>query len=410
MNSYYLLISIISLSAFLAYINQRWIKLPFVIGLFALTTILSIIILSSQLWLNVPLDELRLVINSLQLDHLILNYMLGFLLFAGALHTNWNELKQQIKPVSIFAISGVLISTIIIAHLLYLCLGMLELQIELIYCYIFGALISPTDPIAVLGILAKSKVPKRTKITIIGESLFNDGIGVVVFLALLQTLHSGEFSLSNFGFLFIREAVGGILMGLLLGYLLHLLLRSIDHFETEVLVTLALVMTGYTLSNSIHLSGALAMVVMGLMAGNYKTNIAMSDTTLQYVLKFWELVDVILNAILFILIALVLILIDFNMSYFIGGFLCIIIVLISRAIVVFAPHLLLPRLLNITGMEAKILTWGGLRGGLSLALVLSLPESKFKPQLLVFCYCCVFFSILVQGLTIGKLTEKSVNS
>ncbi|MFN8330448.1 MAG: sodium:proton antiporter [Saprospiraceae bacterium] len=390
MNFYYLLVFIISLSAFLAYINQRWIKLPFVIGLFAQTTILSIIILSSQLWLNEPLDELRLVINSLQLDQLILNYMLGFLLFAGALHTNWNELKQQIKPVSIFSISGVLLSTIIIAHLLYLCLGMLELQIELIYCYIFGALISPTDPIAVLGILAKSKVPKRTKITIIGESLFNDGIGVVVFLALLQTLHSGEFSLSNFGFLFIREAVGGILMGLLLGYLLHLFLRSIDHFETEVLVTLALVMTGYTLSNSIHLSGALAMVVMGLMAGNYKTNIAMSDTTLQYVLKFWELVDVILNAILFILIALVLILIDFDISYFIGGFLSIIIVLISRAIVVFVPHLLVPRLLNITGMEAKILTWGGLRGGLSLALVLSLPDSKFKPQLLVFCYCCVF--------------------
>lgn len=232
----------------------------------------------------------------------------------------------------------------------------------------------------------------------------------MVFLALLQTLHSGEFSLSNFGFLFIREAVGGILMGLLLGYLLHLFLRSIDHFETEVLVTLALVMTGYTLSNSIHLSGALAMVVMGLMAGNYKTNIAMSDTTLQYVLKFWELVDVILNAILFILIALVLILIDFDISYFIGGFLSIIIVLISRAIVVFVPHLLVPRLLNITGMEAKILTWGGLRGGLSLALVLSLPDSKFKPQLLVFCYCCVFFSILVQGLTIGKLTEKSVKA
>lgn len=163
MNFYYLLVFIISLSAFLAYINQRWIKLPFVIGLFAQTTILSIIILSSQLWLNEPLDELRLVINSLQLDQLILNYMLGFLLFAGALHTNWNELKQQIKPVSIFSISGVLLSTIIIAHLLYLCLGMLELQIELIYCYIFGALISPTDPIAVLGILAKSKVPKGPK-------------------------------------------------------------------------------------------------------------------------------------------------------------------------------------------------------------------------------------------------------
>lgn len=397
MNFYYLLVFIISLSAFLAYINQRWIKLPFVIGLFAQTTILSIIILSSQLWLNEPLDELRLVINSLQLDQLILNYMLGFLLFAGALHTNWNELKQQIKPVSIFSISGVLLSTIIIAHLLYLCLGMLELQIELIYCYIFGALISPTDPIAVLGILAKSKVPKRTKITIIGESLFNDGIGVVVFLALLQTLHSGEFSLSNFGFLFIREAVGGILMGLLLGYLLHLFLRSIDHFETEVLVTLALVMTGYTLSNSIHLSGALAMVVMGLMAGNYKTNIAMSDTTLQYVLKFWELVDVILNAILFILIALVLILIDFDISYFIGGFLSIIIVLISRAIVVFVPHLLVPRLLNITGMEAKILTWGGLRGGLSLALVLHFLTANSNHSYWCFVIAVFFLAFSFKG-------------
>jgi monovalent cation:H+ antiporter, CPA1 family len=405
MNIYHILTGLICLSALFAYINQRFIKLPFVIGLFALSTVLSLIILSSKIWLSISIEQTKNNIELLQIDHVILNFMLGFLLFAGALHTNWNDLKKQIKPISIFAIGGVLLSTVIIALLFKLSTSLFNLQIDFIYCFIFGSLISPTDPIAVLGILTKANVPKKTEITIVGESLFNDGVGVVVFVALLLTQQTGVFSFSSFGLLFLQEAVGGVAVGLGLGYILHLFLKSIDHYETEILLTLAFVMAGYSISNSFHLSGALAMVVMGLMAGNFKRDIAMSDITQEYVHKFWELVDVILNAILFIIIAFVLVVIDFKTSYVLVGISAVIIVLISRYIIVYLPHLIVPKLLNLTNKEAKIISWGGLRGGLSLALVLSLPDTETKNILLIATYFCVLFSIIFQGLTIEKVAK-----
>ncbi len=405
MNIYHILTGLICLSALFAYINQRFIKLPFVIGLFALSTFLSLIILSSKIWLNISIEQTQRNIELLQIDQLILNIMLGFLLFAGALHTDWSNLKKQIRPISIFAIGGVLLSTIIIALLFKLCTSLFNLQIDFIYCFLFGALISPTDPIAILGILTKANVPEKMKSTIIGESLFNDGIGVVVFMALLLTQKTGVFSFSNFGLLFFQEAIGGVAVGLGLGYILHILLKSIDHYETEILLTLAFVMAGYSISNSFHLSGALAMVVMGLMVGNFRQDITMSDITQEYVCKFWELVDVILNAILFILIAFVLIVIDFKTSYVLVGISAVAIVLLTRYIIVYLPHWIAPKLLNLTNKEAKIISWGGLRGGLSLALVLSLPASETKNILLIATYFCVLFSIIVQGLTIEKVAR-----
>lgn len=405
MNIYHILTVLICLSALFAYINQRYIKLPFVIGLFALSTVLSLIILSSKVWLNISIEQTKNKIELLQIDQVILNIMLGFLLFAGALHTNWNDLKKQIKPISIFAVGGVLLSTVIIALLFKLSTSLFNLQVDFIYCFIFGALISPTDPIAVLGILTKANVPKKTESTIVGESLFNDGVGVVVFIALLLTQKTGVFSFSSFGFLFLQEAVGGVIVGLVLGYILYIFLKSIDHYETEILLTLAFVMAGYTISNSFHLSGALAMVVMGLMVGNFRQDISMSDITQEYVHKFWELVDAILNAILFILIAFVLVVIDFKTSYVLAGISAVFIVLISRYIIVFLPHWLVPKLLNLTNKEAKIISWGGLRGGLSLALVLSLPETETKNILLIATYFCVLFSIIIQGLTIEKVAK-----
>ncbi len=405
MNIYHILTGLICLSALFAYINQKFIKLPFVIGLFALSTVLSLLILSSKFWLNISIDQVKSNIQLLQIDNVILNIMLGFLLFAGALHTNWNDLKKQIIPISIFAIGGVLLSTVIIALLFKATTSLFNLHIDFIYCFIFGALISPTDPIAVLGILTKANVPKKTESTIVGESLFNDGVGVVVFIALLLTQKTGEFSFANFGLLFMQEAVGGILVGLTLGYILHLLLKSIDHYETEILLTLAFVMAGYTISNSFHLSGALAMVVMGLMVGNFRRDIAMSDITQEYVHKFWELVDVILNAVLFIVIAFVLVVIDFKISYVLVGLCAILVVLFSRFIVVYLPHWTLPKMLQLTNKEAKIITWGGLRGGLSLALVLSLPYSETKDLLLISTYFCVLFSIIIQGLTIERVAK-----
>lgn len=300
---YYYLILLIALSAAFAYINQRWIRLPFVIGLFLLATVLSIAVLSTRLWLHLPLQGLESLIEAAHIEDIILDVLLGFLLFAGALHTDWMEVRKQLKPITAFAVAGVLLSTLIVATIFYYICNLLGLHVDYLYCLLFGALISPTDPIAVLGILTKANVPKKTEITIIGESLFNDGVGVVLFIALLEIVKSGQstFPFGDFGLLFLQEAVGGIAVGLLFGYLLHILLRTIDHYETEVLLTLAFVMGGYALFNYVHISGALAMVVMGLMVGNYRQEKAMSDTTLEYIHKFWELVDVVLNAILFII-------------------------------------------------------------------------------------------------------------
>ena len=402
---YLALTILISLSAGFAYVNQRFLKLPFVIGLFIISTFLSVVVITSKLWLDLPVEEIKEYVQLLHIDSVILNILLGFLLFAGALHTNWANLKEQIKPIATFALGGVLLSTLIIASLFYGLTQLFDLEVSFIYCLIFGALISPTDPIAVLGILTKANVPKKTESAIVGESLFNDGIGVVVFIALLETLNSGAFSFSHFGILFLQEAVGGILMGLLLGYCLHLLLKSINHYQTEILLTLAFVMVGYTLSNSFHLSGALAMVVMGLMVGNFRQSIAMSDATQEYVNKFWELLDVVLNAILFILIAFVIIVIDFTTQYIIVALISVVIVLLARVIVVYLPHLIVPKLLKLTNKEAKIISWGGLRGGLSIALVLSLPESETKNLVLIATYFCVLFSIIIQGLTIERVAR-----
>ncbi len=407
MNIYSGLTILICLSAGFAYVNQRFLKLPFVIGLFILSTILSVFVISSKLWLEIPVEKIETFIKLANIDKIILNILLGFLLFAGALHINWNDLKKQIKPIATFAIGGVLLSTLLIATLFYGLTQLFHLQISFIYCLIFGALISPTDPIAVLGILTKANVPKETEYIIVGESLFNDGIGVVVFIVLLETLKTGEFSFAHFGFLFFQEAVGGIFMGLIFGYCLYLLLKSIDHYQTEILLTLAFVMAGYGMFNYFHISGALAMVVMGLMVGNFRTDIAMSDVTQDYVQKFWELFDVVLNAILFILIAFVLIVIDFTNTYILVGIISVFLVLLSRIIIVYLPHLIFPKLLKFTNKEARIISWGGLRGGLSLALVLSLPSSEAKNILLIATYFCVLFSIIIQGLTIENVAKRA---
>ena len=405
MNLYLGLTFLICLSAAFAYVNQRLFKLPFVIGLFVLSSILSLFVISSRLWLNLPVDEIEAYIEHANIDKIVIDILLGFLLFAGALHTNWDNLKKQIRPIAIFALGGVLLSTIIIAGLFFGLTQLFNLHIDFIYCLIFGALISPTDPIAVLGILTKANVPKKTEYIIVGESLFNDGVGVVVFIALIDSLNTGTFSFSHFGFLFLQEAIGGVLMGLILGYSLYLLLRSVNHYQTEILLTLAFVMAGYSFCNYIHISGALSMVVMGLMVGNFRQDIAMSDTTQGFVHEFWELVVVILNAVLFILIAFVLIVIDFNTKYILVGIITVLIVLVSRIIIVYLPHFIFPKLLELTNKEAKLISWGGLRGGLSLALVLSLPDSESKNILLIATYFCVLFSIIIQGLTIKKLAK-----
>ena len=405
MSLYEIVIILICLSAAFAYINQKYLKLPFVIGHFFLSTLLSIFVITSQFWIDINVENIVIYLEKAKIDELIIDVFLGFLLFAGALHTNWANLKTQIRSIASFALGGVILSTIIIATLFFYAAQLLGLEINYIFCLLFGALISPTDPIAVLGILKKAGVPKKIESVIVGESLFNDGIGVVIFIALLHTLKVGDFEASYFGILFVQEAVGGILLGLIYGYFLHVLLKRIDHYETEVLLTLAFVMGGYYFANYFHISGALSMVVMGLMVGNFRTNVAMSSVTMEYVHKFWELVDVVLNALLFIVIAFVLIVVDFELKYVLLGLLSLIIVLASRAFLVYLPLQAFPKFFNLTRKDARVISWGGLRGGLSLALVLSLPDSPSKEILLVATYFTVLFSILVQGLTIGKVAQ-----
>jgi len=405
---YYLFTLLICTCAIFAYINYKFLKMSFVIGLFFLSFGVSLLLINSNLLHTQHIIELKAFIKSFNISKFILEILLGFLLFAGSLHTKWDEIKKYLKQIALLSILGVLISTLFIAALFYGICELLHLDTPFIYCLLFGALISPTDPIAVIGILTKANVSKKIESIIVGESLFNDGIGVVVFISLLHTLNSGSTSLhlGEFGLLFLQEAIGGIAFGLALGFILYRLLKSIDQYETEVLLMLAFVMGGYSLSLYLHLSGALAMVVMGLLIGNFKKEKSMSSVTKEYVNKFWELMDVILNAILFIIIALVIVVIDFQPIFFLLGLAGIVIVLLSRIFVVYLPNLLAPKLMELTKQESKLMVWGGLRGGLSIALVLSLPESESKNMLTIVTYMCVLFSILIQGLTIGKMAKK----
>ncbi|MFN8576783.1 MAG: sodium:proton antiporter [Candidatus Sericytochromatia bacterium] len=407
MNTELIISLIIGLSAFFAYINQRFIKMPFVIGLFFLSTIISIGILFTKFFSHEYFVKLKFILDNIDISKYVLEYMLGYLLFAGAFHTDWKDIRDNLKPIIIFSVFGVLVSTFLIGEILYETLKLFNIQLSLIYCMLFGALISPTDPIAVLGILKKANVSKKIEGTIVGESLFNDGVGVVVFLVILDLINNGntEFNFLRFGTFFIQESFGGIGFGLLSGYILHKALSTIDHYETEVLLTLAFVMIGYKLSNSLHISGALAMVVMGLYIGNYKQNKSMSDTTMEYVNKFWELIDVILNSVLFVIISFVLVVVDFKQEYIIIAIISIFIVLLSRALVIYLSKLLFHKIINYDNQETKLIIWGGLRGGLSLALVLSLPNTEQQHILLILTYFCVVFSILIQGLTIGQIAK-----
>lgn len=334
--------------------------------------------------------------------------MLSFLLFAGAIHINSNELKQERLPVLAFATLGTVLSTFIVGGLMYMLFSILDRPIDIIYCLLFGALISPTDPIAVLGILKKAKIPRTLEMKISGESLFNDGVGVVIFLTLLEIAHAGidQVSGTDIIMLFVKEAGGGILYGAILGYVGFLLLKSIDNYKVEVLITLAIVMGGYTLANAMHISGPLAMVVAGIITGNQGRELGMSDVTRDYLGKFWELIDETMNAVLFLLIGLEMLVVDIDNRVLILGGLSIVVVLFARWLAVVFPVFLLKRWVNFERHAIAMLTWGGLRGGISVALALSLPVDMFRNEFVSLTYIIVIFSIVAQGLTIGKLAKR----
>ena len=397
----------LSITALLTYVNHRFIGLPTTIGVMVISMLLSIgAIFLGFLGFDDLIDYEVSLLDQLDFTEVLLDGMLSMLLFAGALHVNVSDLRRYKLPIGILACVGTLLSTVIIAGALYFLLPLLGFELGFIWCLLFGALISPTDPIAVMGILQSAGAPKSIETVIAGESLFNDGIGVVIFVLLLGVLSSGDIPTTSYvAHSLAVEAGGGIVFGLVLGGILYYLLKSIDSYQEEVLLTLAGVIGGYALASHWHLSGPLAMVMMGLMVGNHGRSMAMSDKTRHYVDLFWELIDEILNAILFVLIGLEVVMITFSSNLFIAGGLTILIALFARLIVVSITTTTFNKQLELPSGAWKVLTWGGLRGGISVALVLQLPDGTQRDILLALTYAVVVFSILIQGLSIGKVAK-----
>lgn len=409
MDYFFIITILIALSAFFGYINVRFLKFPNSIGLMVITILFTLAIFALSYFDTRLLDAEKFIISQINFKSVLLDIMLSFLLFAGALHTNFEQLKIQRWPVLVFSTLGVLVSTFLVGTTMFFILKWLGLDINYIYCLLFGALISPTDPIAVLGILKKAGVPKKLETKIVGESLFNDGIGVVVFLTLFQIASFGNqnIEVSDVLELFGQEVIGGIALGLFLGWVTYRLLKSIDDYDIEVIITLATVMVGTAIAQKLHLSAPLAMVSAGLFVGNdtVRGN-AMSNTTEIYVDKFWELIDILLNTILFVLIGMEMLVLVFEGNYIIAGVLAIPVILICRYASLMMPINFFKKKLDFVPYTNLIMTWGGLRGGISIALALGLTQEMHRELFLVVTYIVVVFSIIVQGLTVGKLVER----
>ena len=397
----------LSITALLTYVNHRFIGLPTTIGVMVISILLSMVaIFLGFLGFDQLIDYEMSLLDQLDFTEVLLDGMLSMLLFAGALHVNIGDLRRYKLPIGILACVGTLVSAVLIAGALYYMLPLFGFGLPFIWCLLFGALISPTDPIAVMGILASAGAPKSIETVIAGESLFNDGIGVVIFVLLLGILSSGDIPTVNYvAHALAVEAGGGILFGLVLGAILYYMIKSIDSYQEEVLLTLAGVIGGYALASHWHLSGPLAMVMMGLMVGNRGRALAMSDKTRHYIDLFWELIDEILNAILFVLIGLEVVMIAYSGNLFIAAGLTIVIALLARFIVVGLTTRTFRDQLELPVGAWKVLTWGGLRGGISVALVLQLPAGGERDILLALTYAVVVFSILVQGLSVGRVAK-----
>lgn len=398
------------LTALFAYVNHRFVRLPTTIGVMVIAMLLSLALVGLD---RIGIEELHdyevSLIRSIDFSDVLMEGMLSLLLFAGALHVDLNELRSHRLQVGVLAVFGTIVSTAIVGFSLWFALPYAGITLPLGYCLLFGALISPTDPIAVMGILKSAGAPKNLEITIAGESLFNDGVGVVLFALILEMVTLGETPTVGHALLMLaEEAGGGIVFGLVLGYATYRLLKSIDNYQVEILLTLAAVMGGYALASRLHVSGPLAMVVAGLLIGNQGRAWAMSDTTREHLDLFWELLDEILNSVLFVLIGLEVILISFDFSVLFSIAVAILLTLFARLVSVGLPMGALRRVFGMPRGSWKVLVWGGLRGGISVALALSLPPGPERDMVLTLTYSVVVFSIVCQGLSIGALTKRSL--
>ena len=402
---------LVFLSAIFGYINARFLKLPNSIGLMLITIVFTLVVFGIGYIDDTLINAERYIITQIDFKSVLLDIMLSFLLFAGALHTNFEQLKVQRWPILVFSTLGVLVSTFLVGTSMYYLLQLLEMNISFIYCLLFGSLISPTDPIAVLGILKKAGAPKQLETKIVGESLFNDGVGVVVFLTIFQLASATEVAVSPLDILelFGVEVIGGLALGLALGWGTWKLMKSIDDYDIEVIITLATVMVGTLIAQKFHLSAPLAMVAAGLVVGNDTVrNSAMSATTETYVDKFWELLDILLNTLLFVLIGMEMLVLSFKIEYVVAGLLAIPLVLICRYLSLLIPIKFFEKKLDFIPKTNLVMTWGGLRGGISIALALGLSDDMHRDAFLVITYIVVVFSIIGQGLTVEKLIKRVV--
>jgi len=406
---------IFTIAAFFSFINYKWLKLPTTIGLMILSLVLIIpITLSESIFPEFYRFFCDIIVNA-DFKTLLLNGLLSFLLFAGAMHVDISALAKEKKSILLFATLSVLISTFLVGVMVFFASVLFGLELPFLHALLFGALISPTDPIAVMAILKKAKIAKSLGMKIEGESLFNDGIGVVVFSGILLLTTITEFHGNSeigleIGTLFLEEAVGGLFYGLVLGIVGYLFIKSLkENPHLAVMISLAVVMGGYAVASMIHVSGPLAMVVAGLFIGN-KININANKNKFQKTFnEFWEILDDVFNGILFVLIGLAMHLLEFNLSFLLLGIASIIIVLTARFISVFLPYSLLKHKESKPIKTILILTWGGLRGGISIALALSLNNDQSVSIILYITYVVVIFSIIVQGLSIGSFVKKIYN-
>ncbi|RKR03258.1 sodium/proton antiporter (CPA1 family) [Kushneria sinocarnis] len=397
----------ITITALFSWFNHRFIRLPATIGVMVIALLISLLLLAlNHFGIGLLTDQAQHWLERINFNTLLMDGMLSFLLFAGALHVDLDQLRRYRWSIGLLATGGVVISTLVVGTAAWALFALFGIAIPWLWCLVFGALIAPTDPIAVLGIMRSAGAPADMEIKIVGESLFNDGVAVVVFSTLLGAASAHEaLTFSHVGLLFLQEAGGGIVLGMAVGALVYYLMKAIDQHQVEVMLSLALVVGGYALASQLEVSGPIAMVVAGLLIGNMARSGAMSQNTRAYVDGFWELIDEMLNAILFVLIGLELLLIPFELHYLWVALPLIAIILATRYLTIGIPLTFLRRWVGFRRGTTRVLTWGGLRGGISVALALGLPDVAWREPLVLITYIIVLFSILVQGLTIGRVVQ-----